>query len=105
MVLVELEAGISVDELIDELQTHDPEAVVVMTADYGDISHTQQVLPVRSVRAIEDHEHVVESGYSHSGMALVSDDNDNGDDDEDEEAEEVEGTSDRNVVILGMEVF
>lgn len=104
MVLVELETGISVEELIDELQTLDPEAVVVMTADYGDISHTQQVLPVRSIRTIGDHEHVVESGYSHSGMALVSDDIDNGDLDEDGE-EETEGVSDRAVVVLSMEVF
>jgi hypothetical protein len=103
MVLVELEAGISVEELIDELQTLDPEAVVVTTADYGDISHTTQILPVRSVRAIGDHEHVVESGYSHSGMSLVSDDTDNGDDDDEEE--ETEGVSERNVVILSMEVF
>ena len=45
--------GLTVAELIDELSTHDPEAIVVFACDYGDICHTQQAMPVSSADELD----------------------------------------------------
>jgi phosphopantothenoylcysteine synthetase/decarboxylase len=97
-----LKTGMTVRDLIDELSTHDPEAIVVFACDYGDICHTQQALPVSSAAELDtDEERVVGSAYSHSGLAveeLESDDADDEDDDEDEpEADKYDGPA---VVVL-----
>jgi hypothetical protein len=65
-------SGMTVQQLIEELQEHDPQAVVVFGCDYGDISHTEQALPVNQVEAIdkEQGELITETAYSRSGQAI-----------------------------------
>lgn len=69
-----LKNGITVAELIEQLQASDPDAKVLFVCDYGDYHHTQQALPVSEVRGIEYGENVVESAYSQSGLALYQED-------------------------------
>lgn len=60
--------GMTVAELIENLQQQDPEAQVVFASDYGDHCHTMQVSAVEDINTAR----VVESGYSNSGYALDS---------------------------------
>ena len=70
--------SINVRELLEALEGEDPEALVVFCADYGDIGHTQQVLPING--EIEEVQ-VEESAYSASGWAVRREE-----DDDDEES-------------------
>ena len=74
-----LGSGLTAAQVIEALSEMDPEAVVLCTCDYGDICHTRQALPVTEVRELEDAEVVVESAYSHSGIALEEIDDDEDD--------------------------
>jgi hypothetical protein len=51
----------------------DPDARVVFACDYGDISSTQQALFVQDAIEVDERD-FEESGYSHSGIAFVEDD-------------------------------
>ncbi len=71
----------TLNELIDELQELKDEhgdTEVVMTADYGDICHTIQALPIRAVGT----RHTEESAYSNSRVA-IKEANEWGDEDKD----------------------
>lgn len=57
------------------LENEDDDALVVFTADYGDICHTPQALPLRG--RIEEVT-IEKSGYSHSGYAIVDADEEDG---------------------------
>jgi hypothetical protein len=58
---------ITVGELIALLEDQDPNASVILSADYGDRAHTQQALPIRGeVEATQ----IVTSAYSDSGFAI-----------------------------------
>lgn len=59
---------ITVRELMACLEGEDPDMPVIFTADYGDYHHTPQALRIRG--ELEEVQ-VAESGYSHSGYALV----------------------------------
>ncbi len=59
---------ITVSDLIKRLEGEDPDAPVIFTADYGDIQHTAQAL---RIRGNIDEVQIAESGYSHSGFAIV----------------------------------
>jgi len=62
----------TVQELIENLSECDPQAEIRFVCDYGDYHHTQQALPVASVRQMEPPwEVIVESAYSQSQEALV----------------------------------
>ena len=65
--------SLTVDELIEELQQYSDDGhgswKVVMTADYGDYSHTTQALEVSGIKATG----LCESGYSNSGFAVDED--------------------------------
>lgn len=67
-----LNRGMTVADLIEVLQDCDPEARVMFACDYGDISHTQQVLPVDEAADLSDLEgsYLADSGYSRSGVSL-----------------------------------
>lgn len=62
--------GLSVQDLIEELQTMPPDAIVIFSCDYGDYIHTQQALPIESVEERQDYEMIQDSGYSQSGFSL-----------------------------------
>jgi hypothetical protein len=64
--------GLTVAQLIEELQEMEPDAVVLFTCDYGDHCHTRQALPIESVEASEQRR-LSKSGYSHSGIAFKDD--------------------------------
>lgn len=68
-----LEQAHTVKNLIDKLQQFDPDARVLFVCDYGDRHHTQQALPVAEIDEY-DSDLLVESGYSHSGVAFTEDD-------------------------------
>lgn len=66
--------GMTLDELIENLtDRRENEGAgkmeVMMTADYGNHSHTIQALPIRSI----EQSALVESAYSNSGLALKDD--------------------------------
>lgn len=70
-----LKTGMTVRQLIEELECHDPDAVVVYATSYGDYHSTTQALHVQMVESGEDRrEGLAESSYSNSGVALVEDD-------------------------------
>jgi hypothetical protein len=77
----------TVQELIDELEGMNPEAIVVFGSDYGDHCHTEQALPVRCVDEIGPDEVIEESAYSNSRRAIKHD-------------TDVAGTREQDVVIL-----
>ena len=83
-----LEQSYTVRNLLEELETLDPEARVLFACNYGDYHSTQQVLPIAE---ITEHESDVlhESGYSQSGIAFTDIDAEPDDaesnDDEDQE--------------------
>ena len=63
--------SLTVQELIEELQTMPADAHVVFESDYGDICHTQQALPVMDVaELIDGMERLEKSAYSRSGVAI-----------------------------------
>lgn len=62
---------ITVAQLRAALDGEDDDALVVFTADYGDYHHTPQALPLRG---LIDEATISESGYSHSGYQLDTDD-------------------------------
>ena len=67
-----LDKALTVSDLIEELQSMDPDAKVLFACDYGDISHTVQVLPVETIdEGDEDTERLEETCYSNSGVMLV----------------------------------
>ena len=82
-----LRHGLTVADLISELEGLPPDAKVVFACDYGDCCHTQQALPVSEAIEVES-TYLVESGYSRSGIALIDDDPD---EDEENEAAETKG--------------
>lgn len=66
-----LQRGMTVADLIEELEQFDPEAKVVFACDYGDIIHTQQALPVTTADELDpDTERIARSAYSQSGIAV-----------------------------------
>ena len=67
----ELERAMTVADLIAELEQYDADAPVLFTCDYGDYHHTQQALPCQTVDQ-GDSRDLKESGYSQSGIALVT---------------------------------
>lgn len=82
--------GLTAAQLILELSTFPPDAVVCFACDYGDYHHTQQLLPVETVDETQCDEALVESAYSRSGLAVEEIDFEDDDDD----------LPGRNVVIL-----
>jgi hypothetical protein len=71
-----LRNALTVAQLIKQLQSEPPDAVVLFTCDYGDITHTRQALPVKRVDEIDSCEFIEESAYSQSGLALQDGDED-----------------------------
>ena len=67
---------------------YDDDALVVFGCDYGDHSHTIQLLPVTEVTKVEEDEYVDWSAYSHSEVSLEKKRDDDYDDDEVEEADD-----------------
>ena len=79
-----LNRGLTVAELLDVLESCNPDARVVFVCDYGDHCHTQQALPVGEAEELHhDYDELRESAYSQSGLALCERRRD--DDDEDDE--------------------
>jgi hypothetical protein len=60
----------TVRDLIEELEGHDPDALVVFSTSYGDYHRTMQALPIENVDELDPCEVVAESAYSHSGMSI-----------------------------------
>ena len=88
----------TVEDLIDALEEFPKDAKVLFACDYGDISHTEQALPVESAGPIEElREMLAESAYSHSGMAIEKREYDLDDEDDEDNDDEYEVP---NVVIL-----
>lgn len=87
-----LSRGMTVAELVEELRQLDQDAVVAFACDYGDISHTEQLLPVGTADEL-CYETVEESAYSHSGIAVRA----LGDEDSDED---LDGEDEPLVVVL-----
>ena len=80
-----LERGITVADLIAELEGMDPEAIPVFLCDYGDHCHTTMALPIVGVREIDGSaEYIGSTAYSYSEMCLRErkEDDDGSDDDE-----------------------
>ena len=70
---------ITVRELLDLLEGESPDMRIIVTADYGDHSHTAQALPLKGEFETVT---VSESAYSSSGFAIAEPD-----DDDEEDAE------------------
>ena len=85
----QLQNALTVRQLIETLEGEDPNAVVVFACDYGDLSHTQQAIPVESAEKLYDK--IRESAYSQSGLAVCD-----GDDEDECELSDDE----QNIVIL-----
>lgn len=83
-----LKRGLTVADLIAELENCDPEAKVVFTCDYGDYHHTEQALPVAEVEDDSYGYRVGTSAYSQSGLELVETDGYDGREEGSEEEEE-----------------
>ena len=66
-----LDQGMTVHQLIQELQRFPSSAVVVFTADYGDRVHTIQAIPVTECEIIGEGngDTITETAYSRSGLA------------------------------------
>ena len=71
-----LKQGLSVADLIAELESMPQDAQVVFACDYGDHCHTQQALPVERCEEMNGGEALVESAYSKSGLAIEDLDDD-----------------------------
>jgi hypothetical protein len=85
--LAESKRGYTVRELIEELQGHDPDALVVFSVTYGDYHRTMQALPIESVDKLDDCEVIAESAYSQSGMSIENAFENGGFDEDDDEVE------------------
>jgi len=77
-----MENTLTVAELIELLEDYDRDAKVVLVADYGDRSHTQQAIAIKGITSnMEDTELVLtETAYSKSGVEVAEydcDDHDN----------------------------
>ena len=59
---------LTVNQLLNLLEGEDPDALVVVSCDYGDICHTQQAIGFRG-ELIDGV--LTDSAYSHSGKAVV----------------------------------
>ena len=79
-------SGITVADLIAELETMNQDAKVLFVCDYGDYHHTQQALPVNEI-VEADTSDLAESAYSHSRIAFVEERDANDEPDEDGEDE------------------
>ena len=67
-----LENTMTVAELIEELGNYSPEAKVLLTADYGDRTHTVQALAITSVEDLDGSgETLATTGYSSSGVEVA----------------------------------
>ena len=66
-------SSITVRDLLRLLIDEDPEAIVIFSADYGDISHTQQALEIDGT--IEEVT-LGKSAYSRSGFEVLKDEPD-----------------------------
>jgi hypothetical protein len=67
-----LRQGLTVADLIAELEGMNPDAKVVFVCDYGDYTHTQQALPVETIEATGAAAYcLTTSAYSRSGLALA----------------------------------
>ncbi len=82
-----LHHGITVADLIQELECMDPAAIVGFACDYGD--HTMQFLPVGNVEEMGG-ENLYDTAYSHSELALREPDEEDDEDEVGEEGEEKE---------------
>jgi hypothetical protein len=60
----------TVRDLIEELEGHDPDALVVFSTSYGDYNRTMQALPIESVDELDACEIIADSAYSQSGMSI-----------------------------------
>lgn len=67
----QLRGGLTVADLIAELQNQDPDAIVVFQCDYGDYNHTQQALPIEEVERMQRDQRLENSAYSHSGLSIA----------------------------------
>ncbi len=68
--------GMTVADLISELEGLDPEALVGFQSDYGDYTHTQQFLPVGNVEEMAGEVLYHQPGYSRSDLAIREEDED-----------------------------
>ena len=82
--------GITVADLIAELETMNQDAKVLFVCDYGDYHHTQQALPVNEIVEADTGD-LEESAYSQSRVAFIEerDANDEPDEDGEDETEPV----------------
>ena len=67
----------TVAELRDALDGFDDDAPVVFACDYGDHSHTEQALAVRTADETDEHA-LVKTAYSSSGYAIDQEQEDGG---------------------------
>jgi len=77
-----LQDCITAGELIKYLSKMSPDAMVMFACDYGDHSHTTQLLPICGFDKLEELGTVNETAYSKSGLMLREFDDDNDDDDD-----------------------
>ena len=70
MVEKALQNGMTVGELIAELESMDPDSIVCMISHYGDYGRTMQAMTVKHIEQ-EPIGRFVESRYSDSGVALI----------------------------------
>lgn len=77
---------ISILEDVPEDQRDKP---VVFVCDYGDYGHTQQALGISSIS--DEPQPLYESGYSHSGFAVIDKDDSEDEEGPDEDSNEEEG--------------
>jgi hypothetical protein len=99
----DLESAITVKELIEILQEHDPDSPVCFSVTYGDYHDTMQALQVEEVTEIE-RDSIVGSAYSQSGLSVIEPGEGDDDYDDDEAADADEEADDEddlpNVVML-----
>ena len=81
-----LQNGMTVGELIAELESMDPDSIVCMISHYGDYGRTMQAMTVKHIEQ-EPIGRFVESRYSDSGVALIDilDEREGDDEGDDEE--------------------
>ena len=72
---------ITVARLIDLLEGESPDALVIVSTDYGDHHHTPQALPLRGELETVT---VEKSAYSNSGYAIAEPEDGDDEDGEDE---------------------
>ena len=72
--------SLTVKQLIERLTDLPPDALVVLTSDYGDHCHTEQALAVEDVEELT----IREGAYSSSGWIVPEIDDEDEDDEDDE---------------------